>query len=141
MTEAHIKWLEKRQFVGVDSSKHAVVMSSQDPDNAVGMKPGELLLVALGGCTAYDVVNILQKKRQPLAGLEVIVTGQQDPDPPWAYRKIHVEYILRGEGLSEKAVAQAIALSEEKYCSVSATVRGVAEITTSFRIEESLPAR
>jgi putative redox protein len=140
MPEAHIKWLDGRQFVGVDSSKHSVVMSSQDSQNGIGMKPAELLLVALGGCTAYDVVNILEKKRQPLAGLEIIVTGQQAADPPWPYRKIHVEYILRGQGLSEKAVAQAIELSEEKYCSVSATVKGMAEITTSYRIENIEPA-
>ena len=140
MAEAHIKWLDGRQFVGVDSSKHSVVMSSQDSRNGTGMKPAELLLVALGGCTAYDVVTILEKKRQPLAGLEIIVTGQQDADPPWAYRKIHVEYVLRGQGLSEQAVAQAIELSEEKYCSVSATVKGMAEITTSYRIENIEPA-
>lgn len=137
MPEARIKWVEKRQFVGVDSSKHSVVMSSQDAENGTGMKPAELLLVALGGCTAYDVVNILEKKRQPLAGFEIHVTGEQEPDPPWTYRKIHLEYIFHGTGLSENAIAQAIELSEGKYCSVSATLKGEAEITTSYRIEEA----
>jgi putative redox protein len=140
MPEARIKWLQKRQFVGVDSSKHSVVMSSQDSENGVGMKPAELLLVALGGCTAYDVVNILEKKRQPLAGLEVIVTGEQDAEPPWPFRKIHLEYVFYGQGLSERAVAQAIELSEGKYCSVSASLKGVADITTSHKIQEALLA-
>ncbi|MBS1253983.1 MAG: Protein YhfA [Anaerolineales bacterium] len=137
MPEARIKWLEKRQFVGTDSSKHSVVMSSQDEENATGMKPAELLLVSLGGCTAYDVVNILEKKRQQVTDFEIIVTGEQESDPPWPYRKIHLEYVFHGAGLSEKAVAQAIALSEGKYCSVSATLKGKAEITTSYRIEET----
>lgn len=140
MPEARIKWLEKRQFVGIDSSNHSVVMSSQDEENGTGMKPSELLLVALGGCTAYDVVNILEKKRQSLTDFEIRVTAEQEPDPPWTFRKIHLEYIFRGEGLSEQAVAQAIELSEGKYCSVSATLKGEAEITTSYRIEQPVLA-
>ncbi len=133
---ARVKWVEKRQFVGTDSSKHSVVMSSQDEENATGMKPSELLLVALAGCTSYDVVDILEKKRQKLTGLEVTVTGEQEPDPPWTYRKIHVHYVVRGKGLREKAVRDAIELSDEKYCSVSATVRGAAEVTSDYTIVE-----
>ena len=132
----HVTWVQKRQFVGSDSSRHSVVMSSQDEENGTGMKPSDLLLVGLGGCTGYDVVDILLKKRQKLTGLEVVVTGEQDAEPPWPYRKIHVHYILRGKGLREKAVQDAIALSEEKYCSVAATVRGVAEITNEYTIVE-----
>ncbi|MFN2269772.1 MAG: OsmC family protein [Anaerolineae bacterium] len=131
-----VKWVESRQFVGIDSSKHSVVMSSQDEDNAIGMKPSELLLVSLGGCTAYDVVSILEKKRQKLTGLEVAVSGEQDEDPPWTFRKIHLHYTLHGKGLKEKAVQDAIELSEEKYCSVAATVRGVAEIDYEYTIIE-----
>jgi putative redox protein len=131
-----VKWLDRFQFVGVDSTKHAVVMSSQDEENAVGMSPSQLLLVALGGCTSYDVVNILTKKREPLTGLEVSVTGEQDADPPWTYRKIHIHYALRGKGLKEKAVRDAIELSEEKYCSVAATVRGAAEVSFDYTITE-----
>jgi len=132
--QASVTWLKKRQFVGTDGSKHSVVMSSQDEDNGVGMSPSQLLLVALGGCTSYDVVNILEKKREPITGLEVRVTGEQAPDPPWTYRKIHLHYVVRGKGLSEKAVRGAIALSEEKYCSVAATLRGKAEITWEYTI-------
>jgi putative redox protein len=131
---AKVKWVESRQFIGVDSTNHSVVMSS--PDDGIGMKPSDLLLVSLGGCTAYDVVSILEKKRQKLTGLEVAVTGEQDAESPWPFRKIHLHYTLRGRGLKEKAVQDAIELSEEKYCSVAATVRGVAEIDYEYTIVE-----
>ena len=131
-----VKWLEKRQFVGIDNTKHSVVMSSDDEENGIGMSPSQLLLVGLGGCTSYDVVEILHKKRQKITNLEVVVTGFQDEDPPWTYRKIHIHYNVTGKKLSEKAVKDAIALSEEKYCSVAATVRGSADITYEFTIRE-----
>jgi len=129
-----VTWVDKLQFVGTDNTKHSVVMSSQDDDNGMGMSPSSLLLVALGGCTSYDIVSILKKKRQKLTGLEVSVTGEQEEDPPWTYRKVHVHYKVTGKGLSEKAVADAITLSEERYCSVAATVRGSAEITFDYEI-------
>ena len=131
-----VTWVQKRQFVGSDSAKHSIVISSKDEENNTGVKPSDLLLMALGSCSAYDVVGILEKKRLRLTGLEVTVTGEQDADPPWTFRKFHLEYVVRGTDLPEKAVADAIHLSEEKYCSVAATVRGVAEITSSFRIVE-----
>ena len=131
-----VQWIEKRQFVGTDSSKHSVVMSSQDKENGTGMSPSQLLLVALGGCTCYDVVDILHKKRQWLTGLEVTVTGEQEPDPPWPYRKIHVQYLVRGKGLREKAVRDAIELSEQKYCSVAATLRDAVEFSYDYTIVE-----
>ena len=80
--------------------------------------------------------DLIKKKRKKLTLLEVTVTGEQDPEPPWAYRNIHLAYRLAGAGLTDKAVSQAIELSQEKYCSVAATVRGVAVITTEFTIEE-----
>ncbi len=136
MDHAKVKWTGDMQFVGVDSSKHAVVMSSQDEANGTGMKPSELLLVALAGCSAVDVVGILKKKRQDLQGLEINIQGQRGEDFPRPYQRIEVEYVVSGRGLAEKAVADAVRLSEEKYCGVAATVRGVAEITTSYRIVE-----
>ena len=96
-----------------------------------------MLLVALASCSSVDVVEILQKKRLNLTSLDVTITGEQDPDPPWTYRKIHVKYRLGGKDLTEKAVEQAIRLSQDKYCSVATTVRGVAEITTEFEIAAS----
>lgn len=126
-----VKWLEKQQFVGIDSTGHSVVLSSSA--DGVGMKPSELLLVSLAGCTAYDVVEILAKKRQKLESLTIEVQGEQEPDPPWAFRRIHVVYRLRGD-LSDKAVQQAIELSGSKYCAVAATLRPAAELTWEYEI-------
>ena len=131
-----VVWLEKQQFVGVDSTQHSVVLSAHDEENGTGISPSDLLLLALGGCTSYDVVNILTKKRERLTGLEVVVTGEQDEDPPWTFREIRVQYRVRGKGLREKAVYDAIRLSEEKYCSVAATLRGTVEITYDVSIEQ-----
>jgi putative redox protein len=135
MATAKVSWLPGgKTFIGTDSTQHSVVLSTQD--EGTGMKPSELLLVAVGACTAVDVVNILEKKRTPLDSLEIEVSGEQQADPPWTFRKIHVHYKVRGSSLTDKAVEQAIQLSEEKYCSVSATVRATAEISTSFEIIE-----
>jgi putative redox protein len=127
-----LKWLEEKHFVGIDSDNHSVVLSGQD--EGIGVKPSEMLLIALASCSSVDVVEILEKKRLKLNALEVVTTAERDPDPPWPYRKIHLKYRLAGVGLTPKAVEQAISLSQEKYCSVAATVRGVAEITTEYEI-------
>ena len=124
MPTTTVKWVAGKQFVGMDSNRHALVLSGEDP--ASGVRPSEMLLIALSACTAYDVVDIMEKKRKPLSFLEVIATGERDPDPPWPYRSIHLKYRLRGPELTE-----------EKYCSVAATIRGVARISTEFEI---LPA-
>ncbi len=134
MTQVKVKWIGKEQFVGTDSTKHSLVMSTQDEENGIGLKPSELLLLSLGGCTGVDIVSILTKKRQRLTDLEIDLTAEQDPGPPWTFRKIHLEYTLHGRGLSAAAVERAIKLSEKKYCPVSATVAGVAELTSSFRV-------
>ncbi len=135
MGSAIVKWLQGRQFVGIDSSRHSVVLSTQDDGNGVGIKPSDMLLVALGACTGVDVVDILAKKRTPVSSLEIEIHGEQDPDPPWTFRKIHLIYRLRGNGLSAQGVEQAIRLSDEKYCSVAATIRGVAAISWEYSIE------
>jgi putative redox protein len=132
MSSSLVKWIGGKQFVGIDSSKHSVVLSTTD--EGVGMKPSEMLLVALSSCTAVDIVDILAKKRTPLDFLEISASAEQDVEPPWTFRKIHLLYKIRGKGLKEKDVTQAIDLSEHKYCSVAATLCGVAEITTSFEL-------
>lgn len=130
-----LTWLPGgKRFVSTDSTGHSVVMST--PDENFGMKPSELILSALAGCTSVDVVEILAKKKTPLSHLEVAVSAEQDSDPPWTFRKIHMQFRLKGEGLTEKDVQRAIDLSEEKYCSVAASLRGVVDITTSFTILE-----
>jgi len=132
MSSAAVRWVGGKQFIGIDSTKHSVVLST--PDEGVGMKPSEMLLVALASCTSVDVVEIMAKRRTPLSMLEVGVSAEQDSDPPWAFRKIHLHYRLAGAGITEDSAKMAIKLSEEKYCSVAATVRGVAEITWDFEL-------
>lgn len=138
MGTATVKWIGGKQFVGIDSTHHSVVLST--PDEGVGIKPSELLLIAVASCSAVDVVEILEKKRMPLTSLEISATGEQDQDPPWTFRKIFVHYRIGGKNLTEKAVSQAIQLSEEKYCSVAATIRGTAQIITEYEIIEQAPA-
>jgi putative redox protein len=132
MASATVQWIGGKRFVGIDSTKHSVVLSTTD--EGVGMKPSELLLVALASCSSVDVVEIMTKKRQVLSSLNVEISGEQEVDPPWTYRKIYVKYTVSGKNIVEKDLAQAIALSEDKYCSVAATVKGKAEVITSYEI-------
>jgi len=138
MATATVKWIMGKQFVGSDSTQHSVVLST--PDEGVGIKPSELLLIAVASCTAVDLVEILAKKRMPINHLEISVDSEQDQDPPWTFRKIHMHFQIGGTNLTEKAVAQAIHLSEEKYCSIAATIRSTTLITTDFEIIENIPA-
>jgi putative redox protein len=131
-----VKWIDGRKFIGIDSTRHSVVLSSVD--EGIGVKPSDLLLIAVAACSAVDVVGILEKKRMPLSFLEISTSGEQDADPPWTFRKIHLHFRLSGKNLTEKAVAQAIELAEEKYCSVAATVRATAQITNDFEIVDDL---
>jgi putative redox protein len=132
MGTATVKWIGGKQFVGIDSTCHSVVLST--PDEGVGIKPSDLLLIAVAACSAVDVVGILEKKRMGLTHLEISSSGDQDAEAPWTFRKVHLHFKLGGKNLTEKAVEQAIQLSEEKYCSVAATIRATAEITTDFEI-------
>jgi len=132
MGTATVKWIEGKQFIGIDSTQHSVVLST--PDEGIGIKPSELLLIALASCSAVDVVEILAKKRMTLTHLEISSSAEQDQYPPWTFRKINLHYKIGGKDLTEKAVAQAIQLSEEKYCSVAATIRATAQIITDFEI-------
>jgi putative redox protein len=96
----------------------------------------ELVLIGLAGCTAYDVVQILDKKRQPVTGLEVKAAAERAEEPPRVYTQIRVEYVVRGHGVNPKAVEDAIRLSTEKYCSVSNMLDKTAQISTEYRIED-----
>jgi putative redox protein len=133
MAKAEVTWIEREQFVGIDGSDHSVVLSTQGEGNGVGLKPADLLLIALAGCTAVDVVRIIAKGRQTLTGMKIEVQADQAPDPPWEYRSIHMHYRLKG-ALRSEVVERAIELSEQKYCSVSASLRPQVDITTSYEI-------
>lgn len=131
MQTAKVKWVGAEQFLGVTPSGHAVPL---DCDRQANTAPGpmELLLVALATCTATDVVVILAKKRQKLEALEVSVSGERAAEPPTVWTKLEIVYRLRG-ALDDKAVRDAIELSETKYCSVAAMLRKSADV--SFRYE------
>ncbi len=136
MLTATVKWTDGLQFVGESGTGHAVVM---DGDLDVGgkntaMRPMELLLVALGGCSGMDVASILTKKRQAVIDVQVTVKGQQAEEYPKKFTNIEIQYVVTGKNLSEEAVKKAVDLSMEKYCSVKATVEGVAKITFSYKI-------
>ena len=132
MATTTVRWVTGKQFVGTDSNNHSVVLSGDDPHK--GVSPSQMLLIGLSACTAYDVLNIMEKKKKPLTMLEIIADGQQDPEPPWAYQRIVLTYRVRGDGITDKAISQAIELSQKKYCSVAATVSGVADIETRIEI-------
>ena len=129
MYVASAKWTEQLRFEGAGSAGHRV---SMDGDGRTGNSPSELVLIALCGCTGYDVVNILQKKREPFTSVEVSVEAEKAEESPRVYTTIKVLYRVRGK-VSHKAVEDAVRLSEEKYCSVSAMLRKTAKI--SYRIE------
>lgn len=136
MAEATVKWLEAKRFVGIDSTHHGIVLAVPGEEGGIGVKPSDLMLLALGGCTSVDVVGILQKKRQKLTGLEVRVTASQQADPPWTFQQFHIHYIVKGHDISRKAVEDAIRLSHEKYCSISATLKLAVPVTDDFEIIE-----
>ncbi len=132
MANTIVRWVTGRQFIGTDSTKHSVVLSSTG--EGVGVKPSEMLLVALSSCTAVDIVDIMEKKKIKMTLLEIKANGEQDQDPPWTYRKIQLHYRVAAQGLTDSVLEHIIDLSVNKYCSVAATIRGVAEIVTSFEI-------
>jgi putative redox protein len=133
-TEAKVTWIQDRRFVGQASSGHAIVVDGSA--DKLGPSPMELLLIGLVGCTAYDVIGILQKKRQAVAGLRVSARAERADESPRVYTVIEVEYVVRGRDIKPKAVEDAIRLSKETYCSASIMLGKTAHITTSYRIEE-----
>lgn len=133
-TEAKVTWVEDRRFVGQASSGHAIVVDGSA--EKLGPSPMELLLIGMAGCTAYDVLGILQKKRQMVTGVEVHVRAERADEFPKVYTTIAMEYIVQGREIKSKAVEDAIRLSKEKYCSASIMLGKTAQITTSYRIEQ-----
>jgi len=130
MIEASLNWTDKNRFVGSASSRHSIEMDAGTEKTA--NSPMELVLLALCGCTASDVVGILRKKREPFTGLEVRAQAERADGYPAVYTSIHLTYLVRGQ-VSQKAMEDAVRLSKEKYCSVSAMLEKTAKIT--FTIE------
>lgn len=144
MNVVNVKWNGKRRFVGWDEAGHGVVMDAPASETAdgSGVRPVELVLYALAGCTGMDVISILEKKRQVVTDLQLVVHGTQREDGyPHYYQHIEVEYIVTGIGVKPEAVARAIELSEEKYCSVRGMFGPQVEVVTSFQVLEADLAR
>jgi len=134
-TKATIHFAGNDFFVGVTPSGHAQAIET-DSARASAATPMELLLIALGSCTGVDVISILKKKRQQVTDYRIEVSGERRQEFPKSYTRLYVKHIIRGRDVSEQAVASAIELSDTKYCSVAATLRGSAEIVTSYEIME-----
>jgi len=132
MQTASVKWIGEQKFVATGPSGHAITL---DSDRVSNQAPGpmELLLMALGACTATDVVTILEKKRQKLDSLEILCSGERAKQPPTVWIKLEILYRLRGQ-LDDAAVRHAIELSEDKYCSVAAMLRKTAALAWRYEI-------
>lgn len=142
MSNIAVKWMEEnsRLFACRDSTGNLVMSGSWSGGQSLGQewraaKPTDLLLMGLATCAAHEIVSILERQRQRLTGLRVDVDGQQQPEPPHAFTGIHMQFYLSGERLVRAKVDRALDLSINKYCSVAATLRGVAAITYGFEIE------
>lgn len=131
-----VTWKEGMHFEA-EAQNHIIQMGVLPPNGTgLGPSPMVLILSALGGCTAMDIVHILQKERQDLTGLSVSVSGERAQDYPMVFTEIEMVYTVRGRGLSRHAVERAVQLSEEKYCSVGAMLAKSAVITTRIEMEE-----
>lgn len=130
-----IKWITSHLMAGIDSRGTPIVIGTwpEQETQWTGMKASDLLLMAAASCSTYDVASILNKQREPLESLECYCTGEQEPDPPHRFVRLHLHYILKGAIKPEK-VSRAIELSEFKYCSVINTLRPTVEIICDFEI-------
>jgi putative redox protein len=131
--KAVINFTQEDLFLGVTPSQHEIKIDTNSQRGSAA-SPMELLLVALGSCTAVDVISILKKKREQVSAYRVEVRGERRDEHPRSYKRMEVHHVVTGREISERAVAQAIELSETKYCSVAATLRPTAEIVSTFEI-------
>ncbi len=144
MGQIALHWVghDSTMFITRDSFGHMVVAGSWPKDGEEGwvewkgVKPSDLLVMALVSCSGYDVVTILRRQRQELTDLRITADAQQASEPPYQFTDIHLHYVVTGRDLDPAKVERAIKLSEEKYCSVAATIRGVANITNSFEVRQ-----
>lgn len=139
-TKATVLVADDDLFIGISPGGHAQVIDTNH-ERASAATPVELLLIALGSCTAVDVVSIMRKKRERVTDYRVEIRGERATEHPRKFTRMEVRHIVRGHDISEKALAQAIELSEEKYCSVAATLRPAVEIVSSYEIIEEAKAK
>lgn len=136
--KALIKHSGNMTFIGKSDTNHWIVMdaSKKVGGDEASARPMELILIALGGCTSIDVISILNKMRVKLENFEVIIDAEQSEDYPKVFKKIHIEYLFYGKNLNKEQLEKAINLSQEKYCSVSAMLKKVADVSHSYKILE-----
>ena len=137
--KAKIKWLDGRAFVGESGSGHAVVMDGAPESGGrnIGVRPMEMLLLGLGGCTAFDVVMILEKGREKITSCEVELEAERADTEPKVFTRVKLIYKLKGKNLKPASVERAIKLSEEKYCSATAMFAKTARIEHEWSVEEA----
>ena len=136
--KATVKWLDHMSFVGESGSGHSVVMDGA-PDvggRNMGVRPMEMVLLGLGGCTAFDIVLILQRQRQAVSDVRVEVEAERATEVPKVFTRIHVHYVVEGRNLDHRKVERAVAMTAEKYCSVSIMLSASVEISHDFEIVE-----
>ncbi len=134
--KARVKWIENSTFVAQSGSGHAVVLDGPPEAGGqnLGVRPMEMVLMGLGGCTAFDVVDILKKKREQVSGCVVEIEAERAETTPKVFTKIHVRYIVTGKDIKEESVKRAVELSAEKYCSVSLMLGKTAAMTHDYQI-------
>ncbi len=137
--KARVKWVDGKMFVGESGSGHAVVMDGAPEAGGrnLGIRPMELLLIGMGGCSSFDVVMILEKGRQAITDCVAEIEAERAATDPKVFTKIHVHFVVTGRGLDPAKVERAIALSAEKYCSASIMLGATAAITHDFEIVEA----
>nr|VFJ66088.1 MAG: putative redox protein [Candidatus Kentron sp. FW] len=136
--KARVKWVEQATFLGESGSGHAVVMDGAPEFGGrnLGVRPMEAILIGLGGCTAFDVVSILRKARQPVDDCVVDIEAERAENIPKVFTRIHIHYRVIGQGISEERVERAVSLSTEKYCSATIMLSKAVEITHDYEIIE-----
>ena len=136
--DARVTWSHDRVFIGESGTGHGLVMSSIGEDGrSLGPSPMELVLLGMGGCTSYDVVEILEKGREAIAGCVAELTAERAAEIPKVFTRIHVHFVVTGRGLNPDKVARAVELSAEKYCSATLMLQKTAEVTHDFEIVEA----
>ncbi len=137
--KSRVKWLDNMSFVGESASGHSVVMDGPPEAGGrnLGIRPMEMLLLGLGGCSSFDVVSMLQKSRQNIINCEVEISAKRADSEPKVFTEIHLHFIVEGNALSEKKVSRAIKLSAEKYCSASIMLGKTANITHDYEVIET----
>ncbi|MEE8535479.1 MAG: OsmC family protein [Kiloniellales bacterium] len=135
--KAKITWSHDRVFIGESGTGHGVLMSSiGDDGKSLGPTPMEMVLVGTGACTAYDVVDILEKSREPIEGCVAEMEAERAPEAPRVFTRIHVHFVITGRGLNPEKVQRAIDLTAEKYCAATIMLAKTAEVTHDFEIVE-----